>query len=74
MCRNRISKKDTIKAYSYNRYGKLISIVYDSGFHTIASVISVLKQKAICSSVHEVAIHNQDKEWYCYYTSDGKKK
>ena len=41
---NRIGRKDTIKAYSYNKNRKLITSLYDSGFHSIEEIVNRLSQ------------------------------
>ena len=39
---NRIGRKDTIKAYSYDKNRKLITSLYDSGFHSIEEIVNRL--------------------------------
>ena len=41
---NRIGRKDTIKAYSYDKNRKLITSLYDSGFHSIEEIVNRLSQ------------------------------
>lgn len=73
---NRISVNDTIKAVATDKNGKFLASVYDSQFSSIDGVIGALNQKAggWCKPIHEVSIHNLDKDWIGYYTVNGKKK
>lgn len=73
---NKVSVNDTIKAVATDKNGKFLASVYDSGFSSIDGVIGALIQKAggWCRPIHEVSIHNLDKDWFDYYTVNGKKK
>lgn len=71
---NRISVQDTINAHAYNKSGKLVATVYDSGFSTVGQVINELQRKCSGSShVAELSINNEDKEWLNWYKPSGKK-
>lgn len=74
--RNRISEKDCIKAHSFDREGKILATVYDSGFTCISSVISTLKSKGSgwLRPIYEVSIYNIDKDWSARYDKNGKLK
>ena len=56
----RISNKNTIKAHGFNRSGRLLCTVYDSGFTTIAAIIEALERKN--NGVREISIYNEDTE------------
>lgn len=55
---NRIGRKDTIKAYSYDKNRKLITSLYDSGFHSIEEIVNRLNEKGSgwLKAIYEVNI------------------
>lgn len=73
---HRISEKDTIKVFSLDKQGKVIASLYDSGYTNIKSVIHDLSVKGSgwLKKIHEVQIHNIDKEWNAHYDIRGKIK
>jgi len=72
---NRISEKDTIKAFSYNKNRKLIATVYDSGFRSIKEVVRRLKEKGSgwLKKIYTVNIINEDKNISCWHVIKGNK-
>ena len=60
--RNIITKKDCIKAHSFDKNGKIMATIYDSGFTCISSVISQLNQKGggWLHPIYEISIYNID--------------
>lgn len=72
---NRISEKDTIKAFSYNKNRKLMASLYDNGFHTIREIVRQLNEKGSgwLKAIYEVNIINEDKNISCWYVIKGKK-
>lgn len=56
----KISNKNTIKAHGFNRSGRLLCTVYDSGFTTIAAIIEAMERKN--NGVREISIYNEDTE------------
>ena len=74
MTRMIIRPQDTIKARLFDKKGKIIASVYDSGFCTVSQVIDALKSRTINPhSLKNVAIYNMDRDFYNYYTLSGKK-
>ncbi|MDA3614743.1 hypothetical protein [Polluticaenibacter yanchengensis] len=61
----RMKESDTIKAMLYNRSGKLLTSIYDSGFSRIEQVRSALKSKC-CHPPKgtKISILNQTKDQY----------
>ena len=72
---NRIGRKDTIKAYSYDKNRKLITSLYDSGFHSIEEILNRLNEKGSgwLKAIYEVNIKNEDKDISCWYVIKGNK-
>lgn len=72
---NRISEKDTIKAYSYDKNNNLIASVYDSGFSTIESIVRRLNEKGSgwLKKIHTINIINEDKGGSYWYIIKGNK-
>ena len=72
---NRIGRKDTIKAYSYDKNRKLITSLYDSGFHTIREIVRQLNEKGSgwLKAIYEVNIINEDKNISRWYVIKGNK-
>ena len=72
---NRIGRKDTIKAYSYDKNRKLITSLYDSGFHSIEEIVNRLNEKGSgwLKAIYEVNIINEDKNISCWYVIKGNK-
>lgn len=67
--RNIITKKDCIKAHSFDKNGKRMATIYDSGFTCISSVISQLNQKGggWLHPIYEISIYNIDRDWSARY-------
>lgn len=70
---NRITEKTDIKAYSYDKNGKLIASVYDSGFRSVNEVIRLLQEKGSgwMKTTHSVNIVNLDQDASYWYTKVG---
>ena len=63
--RFRMSMNDTVKAKLFNKEGRLLAQIYDSGFTRIAQVEQALLSKC-CNPPSEtkVSISNEDKQTY----------
>lgn len=63
--RFRISSNDTVTAQLFNKNGKLLTQIYDSGFTRISQVKSALLTKC-CNPPRETkfSILNEDKQTY----------
>lgn len=61
----RMSANDTVKAKLFNKHGRLLAQVYDSGYTRIAQVEQALLSKC-CNPPREtkVSITNEDKQTY----------
>lgn len=72
---NRIGKKDTIRAYSYDKNDKLIATVYDSGFSSIKEVVRRLSEKGSgwLKKISTVNIINEDRGDSYWYNIKGSK-
>lgn len=72
---NRIGEKDTIRAYSYDKNRKLITSLYDSGFHSIEEIVNRLNEKGSgwFKAIYEVNIINEDKGGSYWYNIKGSK-
>ena len=72
--RNIITKKDCIKAHSFDKNGKIMATIYDSGFTCISSVISQLNQKGggWLHPIYEISIYNIGRDWSARYNKNGK--
>lgn len=63
--RFRIAQNDTITGHLYNKDGKLLTQIYDSGFTNIGQVKSILLKKMdIPPKIVRLSIHNEDKQTY----------
>ena len=73
----RISNKNTIKAHSFDRSGRLLCTVYDSEFISIRTIIAALECKNNgASKIREISIYNEDTEElgrYIIYPNSYKK-
>lgn len=63
----RLSKANTIKAYAYDKNGKLICTIYDSGYSNLDGVLYELRRRAQHRKVVEMSIIDQDTEEYARY-------
>ncbi len=74
--RKTVSYNDNISATLVSRSGKLLASLYDSGFSSVPCVCSAVCAKANgkCLLGAEVRINNLTKDWYDYYTVDGRRK
>lgn len=75
MKRNRISRKDEIKARSFDKDNNLIEMLHDSGF---TSVHCVGKELAMRGSgwlkpIHRMFLKNETKDWGAWYKKKGQK-
>lgn len=70
--RNRISEKDTLKIRVYDKRGKLVKVVYDSGFRNIPHAIACAVSGLQCT-VKEITVYNERNEKYEYYNINGEK-
>lgn len=70
--RNRISEKDTLKIRVYDKRGKIVKVVYDSGFKNIPNAIAFPVNGLQCT-VKEITVYNERNEKYEYYNVNGKK-
>ena len=72
---NRITEKTEVKAYAYDKNGKLICSVYDSNFHSVNEVIRRLKEKASgwLKTVESVNIVNLTQDASYWYRKEGGK-
>lgn len=73
--RNIIKEKDEIKAFSFDRNGKIIASLYDSGFTSVNDVISSLSQRGAgwLKEIKEISIHNLSRETYARYNKQGRR-
>lgn len=72
---NIIKEKDTVKAYSFDRNGKIIASLYDSGFSSVGAVISELSRRGsgCMKEIKEVSIFNIDRETFARYNKQGRR-
>lgn len=72
---NRVSERDTIKAVSLDKNGKVIASLYDSGFRNISQIISAIIWRGAgwLQKTHSIQIKNEDKEWCATYDKHGRK-
>lgn len=73
--RNIIKEKDEIKAFSFDRNGKIIASLYDTGFTSVNDVISSLSQRGAgwLKEIKEISIHNLSRETYARYNKQGRR-
>lgn len=64
MKRFRISKHDMVKAHIFNKDGKLLTTLYDSGFTTIDQIKTTLRGKVNGYNKTSISISNEDKQTY----------
>ncbi len=71
---NRIYEKDTVKAMSFDKDGRLVCSLYDSGFRSVGGVISALLDKGSgwARKISNVSILNEDRGWYGRYSVNGR--
>ena len=71
--KNRVNENDTITAHSYDKNGKIIASLYDSGFNSIQGIIDTISDKGSgeLRKIREVFITNETKGWIGRYTSNG---
>lgn len=72
---NRITKNTEVKGYAYDKNGKLICSVYDSGFRSVDEVIKRLKEKGLgwLKIVESVNIVNLTQDASYWYRKEGGK-
>lgn len=70
--RNRISEKDDLKIKVFDKKGKLVNVVYDSGFRSLSHAISCAVSGLRCK-VKEVTVYNERNEKYGHYNVNGKR-
>lgn len=73
--RNIIKEKDDIKAYSFDRNGKILASVYDSGFSSVKSVIAELSRRGSgwMKEIKEISIENESRDTYARYNKQGRR-
>lgn len=70
--RNRISEKDDLKIKVFDKKGKLVNVVYDSGFRNLSHAISCAVSGLQCK-VKAISIDNERNGKYGYYNANGKR-
>lgn len=75
MIRNIIKEKDEIKAFSFDRNGKIIASLYDSGFPSVAAVISELSRRGSgwMKDIKEISIENKSRCTYARYNKQRRR-
>lgn len=75
MIKNVIKENDDIKAYSFDRNGKIIASLYDSGFSSVAAVISELSRRGSgwMKGMKEISIENKSRCTYARYNKQGRR-
>lgn len=75
MIKNVIKENDEIKAYSFDRNGKIIASLYDSGFSSVAAVISELSWRGSgwMKGMKEISIENKSRCTYARYNKQGRR-
>lgn len=69
MKRNRVTNRDTVKGYAFDKDGNIISGIFDNGYTSIRSIVRALisKAPASCNSAAYMTITNITKEWSTVY-------
>lgn len=75
MIRNIIKEKDEIKAYSFDRNGKIIASLYDSGFTSVGAVISEISRRGSgwMKDIKEISLENKSRCSYARYNKQGRR-
>lgn len=75
MIRNIIREKDEVKASSFDRHGKMIASLYDSGFSSVSAVISELSRRGSgwMKEIKEISIENKSRCTYARYNKQGRR-
>lgn len=75
MIRNIIKEKDEVKAFSFDRHGKMIASLYDSGFSSVGAVISELSRRGSgwMKEIKEISIENKSRCTYARYNKQRRR-
>lgn len=75
MIKNIIKEKDAVKAYSFDRNGKIIASLYNSGFSSVSAVISELSRRGSgwMKEIKEISIKNEDRNTFARYNKQGRR-